>query len=446
MRFFLAKLLSDHPIIRRLALLTAVFGGLPGAAQALEPLETFLSASESQAFDAREAALLIEQRESESNREWYGLAPSLTATGKYTRNQYEGRLRLPGTDGMPGPTKVIQARDQEELTVTANVPLIDVPRWRRIAATERSADAAHASRDVTRLSLRRAVAQRYYTLVAAEALSSAALNALDAADKSLTQMQTRFTAGLASQLDVSRAEAEVERNRQILADAVYQVAVARRALSTLSGHTPSLGAPRLRAEHQAEEPLQSWLKADATLPEVAFAAAQERAAVAQADAQRAQFAPTVEGFATERFTNAAGFAKSPAYAVGVSASLRLDVATGFAAKAQSQAAELAHVRTQRSQREALDRVHDAWFEVARQIEKGRAARAQLKAAELGAKVARDRYEAGTSTFLDVVLAERDALSARASAIQADADLCRARVDLRFLASRPHQHSVCSEEP
>jgi outer membrane protein TolC len=445
--------LSGHPIIGLALAVGLVSFGEPGRVLALESLDTFLEASEAQSFDAREAALLLQQRQTESSREWYGLVPSLSATGKYTHNQYEAVARTPpviGADGtmLAPPRKgVFQARDQQDLTVQATVPLIDVPRWRKIALSERNAEAAEASRDSTRLAVRRAVTQRYYALIAAEALSQAGLNALVASEKSLAQMQTRFAAGVSSQLDVSRAQAEVERNRQILADAVYQVAVARRALATWSGRAPSSGAPHLRVELHAEEPLESWLRNEHDrFPEVRAADAQQRAASANVDAQRAQFAPTIEGFASERFTNAAGFGKSPAYAVGVSATLRLDVANGFAARALTHAAELSKVRAQRSEREALDRVHDAWYEVARQIEKGRAARAQLEAAELAAKVARDRHDAGTTTFLDVVLAERDALSARASAIQADADLCRARLDLRFLANRPHQSSVCAEEP
>jgi outer membrane protein TolC len=453
MRVFLAKLLSGHAIIGLLPAAALLTFGAPARVLALESLETFLKASEEQSFDAREAALLAQQRETESSREWYGLVPSISASAKYTRNQYEAVARTPATtdgDGnllTPPGRGVFQARDQQEFNVQANVPLIDVPRWRRIAAGERTAEAAEAGRDNTRLLLHRSVTQRYYTLIAAEALSQAALSALEASEKSLAQMQTRFAEGMASQLDVSRAQAEVERNRQILADAVYQVAITRRALSTLSGLVPGAGAPRLRAELEAEDSLESWLRLPTeTLPEVRVALAQQRAASASMDAQRAQFAPTVEGFANERFTNSAGFGKSPAYAVGVSASLRLDVANGFQARALSQAADLSKVRAERSAREALDRVHDAWFEVARQIEKGRAARVRLDAAALAAKVARDRNEAGTTTFLDVVLADRDELSARASAIQADADLCRARLELRFLANRPHQSSMCAEEP
>jgi outer membrane protein TolC len=445
-RIFLGQLLSGESIMAR-AVWVGLLCSAAGSVRALEPFETFVAGAERSAFDLREAALLVEQRDLESSQAWYGLSPALSASGRYTRNQYEAKARIPTGPDTPPRTAVILPKDQAEVTLQASVPLIDVTRWRRISAAERASDAAHESRDATRLLVRRALAQQYYAVVAAEALVQASERAFTAAEKNLQLIQARLSAGVAAELDVRRAEAEVQRNRQILADAVYQVALARRALETLSGRTPSAGAPRLNADLAAEAPLAAWLRPSARdLPEVRALASQSKSALAAADAQRAQLLPALEANASERFTNAPGFGKSPAYAVGVSASLRFDLASVAGARALDKAAQLGALRAERAEREAKDRIHDAWFEVVRQLEKSRAARAQCEAARLATRIAHDRHAAGSASFLDVVLAERDELSADASLIRADADLCRARADLRLLANRPHEPRFCLEAP
>jgi outer membrane protein TolC len=65
------------------------------------------------------------------------------------------------------------------------------------------------------------------------------------------------------------------------------------------------------------------------------------------------------------------------------------------------------------------------------IDKARSARAGLDASKLAVSIAKQRYEAGTATFLDVVTAERDAFQAEVTRIQVDADLAFARADLRI---------------
>ena len=60
---------------------------------------------------------------------------------------------------------------------------------------------------------------------------------------------------MAPELDVKRAVAEVERNKQQVTDAKYQVSVARTDLATLSGVEPSATAPELVATLEPEAPL-----------------------------------------------------------------------------------------------------------------------------------------------------------------------------------------------
>jgi outer membrane protein TolC len=99
------------------------------------------------------------------------------------------------------------------------------------------------------------------------------------------------------------------------------------------------------------------------------------------------------------------------------------------------ATRAAQVREEHAKRNADDAVYDAYQAVVRQVEKTQAARAQRDQTTLAASFARQRYEAGTATYLDVLTAERDDFAARVSLVQTSADLAYARVALQLAAGQ-----------
>lgn len=402
---------------------------------ALEPLSRHLDSASGKAFENREAQALANQRDDETDRAWFRLAPTFAATASYTRNQYESVARIPtGTDFREA---VIVPSDQRDLYLNLTIPLVDVSSWERIGSAKRSRDAARAREKATAIDVKQRVAASYFNVVGAEAVLSSAKRSLEAAEKNLAYMKLRGTAGMAQELDVRRASAEVERNRQLVADGELQVAKSRRLLETASGLIPTAGAPELTSSLEPEAPLASWLAVDASsLPQVQASDAEARALRAEASATRAALIPTISATGQERFTNAVGFGQAPYYAVGISAQFKLDPTTFSAASAQSEAARAADVRAEYARRQAHDRIFDAWHEARAQIEKGRAARAEVEATSLAVKVAKQRFESGTATFLDVVTAERDAFRSEVARISADASLAYDRIALRLLSGRP----------
>jgi outer membrane protein TolC len=422
-----------------------VWGALTQPAAALEPLDHYLSAAAARSFGAQEASLVAAQRDDAVEQARRALLPTVTATARYVRNQYEAVARVP--TGTNGDTReaVFTPIDQRDLTVTGTLPLVDVARWQQLAASKQSRAAGEASHESAQLEAQRTAVRQYYRVVASEALTRSTEDALAAAQKNLEWLRARRSAGLASELDERRAQADVERNRNLVADAVYQCAVARRALETVSGVAPSPGAPALSAGLAPESPLEDWLGVDVDeqVPSVRARGREALAQAGRAKAAQALLYPTLEASASERFTNAPGFGQQPYYQLGVTASLRLDAAALSALRAERHGQALAELRATRARREALDAIHDAWFDVARQLEKSRASRAELEASALAARIARERYEAGTATFLDVVLAERERVGSDASRIRAEADLCSARAELRLLAGRALEPTACT---
>jgi outer membrane protein TolC len=434
------SLMTDQSIIYFLGL----FFILPFPAYALQSLADFLHHATQHNFDNREARATAVQREHEASQAWARLLPSVTAQADYIRNQYLGEAIIPtGAPAAGGalPTRnvIITPVDQRDASFTAALTLIDVAAWNNIGAAGANREAQKARAAATMLEVQKMVAQNYYQIIGAGAVGRAARRTLTAAQDNSRFIETRVNAGLAEELDLKRALAEVERDRQAIEDADYATTTLRRSLETLSGLVPegdalddSTALPM--DDLRNEQPLAQWISVVDSLPSVRAASYDKRAAKLTAAASQSALYPTVSTQATERATDATGFGQSPSYAIEVLASWKLlDVSSFQASRAQRSIAEASSVRYDRARETAAQTLFDDWHHVSTQIEKSRAARSSLDASRLALSVAREKYASGKATLLDVVQAERDAFSAEVTDIQAEADLASARASLRLSA-------------
>jgi len=427
-------------------LINAVFAlAFPARAQALQPLDDFLRHARERNLDNREARAVALQRVHEASQAWARLLPTVTLSGDYIRNQYLGAANVgsgaSGPDGLPSIRHVvITPIDQWDASFTAALTLVDVAAWDNVRAAKASREAQQARVAAAALEVQKTVARSYYQLVGAGAVGRAARRTLAASQENAHYIDTRARAGLASDLDLKRALAEVERNRQAIEDADYTTVTLRRSLETLTGLAPEGdpiedAPPLVLDDLRAEPPLAEWSAGLDELPSVRAAALDERAADFTAAGARAALYPTLTSEFSEHATNAYGFGQSPYYRFEVLATWKLDLASDKAARAQRAAAEAAGVRQDRSRATAADTLFNDWHQVRTQIAKSRAARSSLDASRAALSVAREKYAAGRATQLDVVQAERDLFSAEVTEIQAEADLASARASLRLSAGR-----------
>lgn len=426
-----------HGTAAAAALLATVVTLATTDAHALQPLAEFRTGARSRNLDVHEAAYLREQRDAEATQASYKLLPSLVATAGYTRNQYESAVTTPLGNG-EARTATITPKNQLDATVTLSVPIIDVAAWRRASASDALADAQAARAAATGLDVDANVTRAYYQVVADEAVLAAAHRTVTAAEENQGVVRQRHGAGLASELDVRRADAETEQRRQSVAEAAYQLAVARRSLETLTGLAPtpdtSDGAVPPDDLHE-EAPLTAWESSAPDLPHVHAARLEVTAADKNAGVAAAALFPTIAASGTERLTNATGFGQSPSWSAGVVLTWRIDASSVPAVRAQDSAAAAARVRVDKQLLVARDQIHEAWQRVRAQLAKSRSARAQRDASHVAERLAGERYRAGTATLLDVIIAERDAFSAELAQIQTDSDLAYARASLRITAGR-----------
>lgn len=408
-----------------------------GPASALQPLSEFLTSAKSRSLENREAAATVAQREAEADQAWGRVLPAFTARAAYTRNENEAAICQKPAGCTDAEKIVITPKDQLEATVSLEVPLVDVAGWGRVGVARATMKAAAARAQVTAQDVERGLAQRYFQAVAAHALVDAAQRAVAAAEASQKVAAAREGAGATGTLEVDRADAEVARATQSVADAELLRSVSRRAIESASGLKPQEGAPAFADDLRDEGPLDAWEKGAQSSPGVLAAQLDKEASDRSKTVAWATLLPTVSATATERVTNATGFAgKEASYAIGLSATWRIDLVGIRGVSAQSAAADAGTIRKERAERDAKDKVFEAHQQVVAQIAKSKAARAQTKASQHAAEIARDRYAQGAGTQLDVITADRDAFQADVNRIQADADLAFARVALRLAAGRP----------
>ena len=427
-------------------LLPAVLGVtavMPARAFAQQPLEEFLAGARRTNSDLQVASATIEQQEGESLATLGRALPSLTARGVYTRNEYEVRLDpssflgSAAPAGGPSQSFIIQPLNQFDATVQLDAPLIDLAAWKRVTAQHAAERAAHRRADATMMDVQMQVARNYYQLVGARSLRQSAERTLEAALTNLGLTRTRQVGGVATDLDVNRAQAEVERAHLSISDAELTTALAGRALLTLTGVAPTNATRSESDDLPAELPLIEWEQSVTESPSVAVAAEQRRGSEATATAARFALLPSLSAGAQGHLTNATGFVGHQAiYVLTATLNWRLDVTSIGTVRSGEAAAHLARVREGIARQAALDEIHESWSRVSNGIAKSRAARAEALASTAAVERARERYREGAGTHFELVQAERDAYSAEVSRIQADAALSYARVALRLNASRP----------
>ncbi len=408
---------------------------IAGAARA-ETLADFVAAARARSAEVREQAALVERARARAAAAGRTLLPSLSLTGRYTRNQREVTAQIPS--GRAGTLEDVTFVPVDALEATAQVDaeLFDLGAWRQLDAAEAQARQARLEARAVADDVTRVAARSWFDHLAAWALRRSAVAMLEAATATRRVVGARLDAGLATQLDVERAEAEVARARQAVAEAEAAIADAARDLRTLTGLSPSASSPPpAEAELLAPvPPLASWLEAVESLPSVRAASEAAEASRAEAAAAGAAWIPTLGGQARESYTNAAGFGEPLNWAVGVTATWRLDPADPARAQAAAAQALAAVRRAERARRDARAAIEAAWDAVRASRARAEAATVEDEAAGRAVAIARAEYPERAS-LLDVVLLERDAFRARAARVRALADLAYARAELLVAAGR-----------
>lgn len=424
------------------------------------PLKAHLDSAETQNVDRRMAAEQKAKAQSDYTAAWTGLLPSLSASGGWTNNEYPAVLKTGPADpiamcqtdadcasgqlcGETNGVKICMTaltvipRNQLDGNLRLELPLLDTTRWMRSFAANATQQAAEQRELSTRDQVRRGVVSGFYGYVGALNLLKAAKRSLAVAEEQARLTDIRHRAGAVTELETLRASAEVARNKQVVADAETLVVNTRQSLTTMSGLAPEPELEMPDDDTRPEPAFEELAGRVEDLPGVRAADHDAEAAGDMATASRLALVPMVSAQFTQRFTNATGFqGTAHSFNAGVNLVWRLDVPTFFNMSSASHMEQTARLGAEKVRLIARDTILSDWQRFNAALVKINAARAQVAAAQRAAEVARDRYNAGAATQLDLISSERDLFGAEVNLIQARGELAQARLVLRISAGLP----------
>ncbi|MED5618309.1 efflux transporter outer membrane subunit [Ideonella sp. BN130291] len=302
--------------------------------------------------------------------------------------------------------------------------------------------ASEYGRETLRTALVAQVVQSYAALQSLDAQRSLFGQAVDAQRDSLRLQQLRFKGGDIGELDIRQLEAELLANEALLPKLDRARGEAERALSLVLGRSPRALIEGAVARSTTRpvviaSPLPAGLPSDLLLrrPDVQAAEARLRAAGARVDAARAAYFPSIaltadvgrESVALSRLTD------GPSLIWSVVASLTQPIWNGGRIDALNEAAR---ARRMQAELDYRDSVANAFKEARDALAAHEEARASLQTGQQRAQalvraadLTRLRYQGGEASRLNVIEAERAALTAQAQNADTQRALAAAQADV-----------------
>jgi NodT family efflux transporter outer membrane factor (OMF) lipoprotein len=294
--------------------------------------------------------------------------------------------------------------------------------------------ASQAARDAVRLSVASTAASGYVTLLALDARLRVARDTLTARADSLRLIRRRTDAGYSPRLELEQAEADYQAAAKLVPAAQEAIARQENALRLLTGDLPGPIVRDASLERLVTPPLPEDLPSQLLTrrPDVAQAEAALAASDRSLAAARKRFLPSLQ------LSAAAGGVFSsllpdPITIWSVGGSVLAPLFEGGRLRAGAQAAAAQRDQAAESYRRAaltaFREADDALASLVSADEQLRIGVAQRDALAESYRLARNRYRAGYSPFLEELDAQRGLLAAELALVQSRSDALTARVTL-----------------
>jgi len=371
----------------------------------------------------------LQRAEALVSRARSGWLPSVIGHASYVRLDDARRLN----------NNTLQARDQLHADLTVNVPLVAIKPWYETARAGDAVEAAKLDQEQTKRRVALSTAQAYLTVIAQHRSLDVQTRALENAEAHRNYAHTRFEGGIGNQIDDVRASQEVETSRGALVRTRASLYSAQEALGVLVGRDSPLDAADEEVTLATPPTLERALSDLPTLrADVRANAARAELNERTVDHNWAEYAPLLSAQGMPFFHEPptptqpqTGWQVQvlltvPFYDGGARGALleqrRADLEQGQAQLAASLRQARSEVRVALSSVEQADASLDA----------------SQRASQLAAQallMANIAYEAGASTNLEVIDAERRARDAATTVVVAEDAARQARLDLLAASGR-----------
>lgn len=386
-----------------------------------------------QALDARER---ITEARGEKGVALSGLFPNLSGTA-YQMN-LTGNL---ATEGLPlksfpsisafvGPYSVFDARVQLTQTV------FNLGAIRRVQASRRAIELASHEQELAVQQVTAATAIAYLSVLEARQSVAAAQADVDLAERLLALAQSQREAGVATGIDVARADTRLAKQQMQLAQAKTGLDTARLVLLRMIG-LPLSNSLNLAEEMRfAPEPppdlRQTIQRAHTDRIELKTARARLRIAGTQRKAALAELAPSVSFFGEY---GSSGLKPNESNLPTRSVGVRIDVPIFNGGRTRSEV-QIAASRQRQAEMQLNDlevaiekEVRQALDNLVTREEQAKAARKALSLAERELDLAQDRFQNGVADNIEVVNAQTAVETARQSWVTSLAQYNAARLSV-----------------
>lgn len=346
------------------------------------------------------------------------------------------RARVPGDLNVTGRSVITSSRQ-----VGLGVNAWELDFWGRIASLRDAALqnylASDAARRAVTVGLVAEVANAYLSLRELDERVAIARGTIASREESLRIFTRRFEVGSTSRLELSQVRTLLAQAQSLGAQLEQARAAQAHALAVLVGEPVELPAAPQGLDEGAVRPLATGLPSDllTARPDILAAEHRLRAAQANIGAARAAFFPriTLTGSLGTASAELDGLFQGGSRAWSFAPSLALPL---FDAGRNQANLDLAQARRDIAVASYEKAVQAAFREVADGLtaqqalaEQVRIQQTALAAQQDRARLARLRYDHGATTFLEVLDAQRDLLSAEQQLVQTRRALLSARVGL-----------------
>lgn len=357
------------------------------------------------------------------------LLPTVTVSGNVVRkSQQSSDSTIPG---FPVDAFTASSSTTRQIAITARQPLFRWDAWEGLKQIKTSVNLSEITLQLQRQEHILNVSESYFNILRQQSLTLANLQEEKALFEQLNVMNAKLKEGLVAKSDVSEANAQYQSARANRIATHVQLVLAQEQLTQLIGpYQENLAV--LRDDFQFQKPYPADLDAWTVLAlsqnlSVQQARIQQRYAEDQKRVEKAALYPQIEAVGTYGYIK-----QSPQNVVSsdgqfdqIGVEMNWNVYTGGRTQKSIQKAAV-NVKKSESQLEATIRkastdVKKSYMQVETDQAKLQARKAAMDSSEVVSQASKAQYQEGLKTMVDVLLAQRNAFSAKQDYLNAKYD-------------------------